>query len=121
MSYYYIKYAVAWLIGWALILEYTIGGSAVARGISPNLALFFGGPDSLPSFLARVSIPGLDVVVDPCAAILVFVVTGLLCLGIKEVWFAILYHPTRYTRSVYAIPIADRYTGIVRYSKPWSG
>jgi hypothetical protein len=25
------------LIGWALILEYTIGGSAVARGISPNL------------------------------------------------------------------------------------
>ena len=28
---------VAWLIGWALILEYTIGGSAVARGISPNL------------------------------------------------------------------------------------
>jgi amino acid transporter len=30
-------YRVAWLIGWALILEYTIGGSAVARGISPNL------------------------------------------------------------------------------------
>ena len=29
--------SVAWLIGWALILEYTIGGSAVARGISPNL------------------------------------------------------------------------------------
>lgn len=29
--------SVAWLIGWALILEYTIGGSTVARGISPNL------------------------------------------------------------------------------------
>lgn len=29
--------SVAWLIGWALILEYTIGGAAVARGISPNL------------------------------------------------------------------------------------
>jgi len=28
---------VAWLIGWALILEYTIGGAAVARGITPNL------------------------------------------------------------------------------------
>ncbi|URD94361.1 hypothetical protein MUK42_29455 [Musa troglodytarum] len=86
-SYICVGEGVAWLIGWALILEYTIGGSAVARGISPNLALFFGGPDSLPSFLARVSIPGLDIVVDPCAAILVFVVTGLLCLGIKESTF----------------------------------
>jgi hypothetical protein len=32
--------SVAWLIGWALILEYTIGGSTVARGISPNLVIF---------------------------------------------------------------------------------
>lgn len=47
--------------------------------------MLFGGGDSLPSFLARHYIPGLDVVVDPCAAILVFVVTGLLCVGIKEV------------------------------------
>ncbi|MBA0716127.1 hypothetical protein Golax_014988, partial [Gossypium laxum] len=79
---------VAWLIGWALILEYTIGGAAVARGISPNLALLFGGEDSLPIFLSRQYIPGLDVVVDPCAAILVFIVTGLLCVGIKESTFA---------------------------------
>ncbi|XP_020579718.1 cationic amino acid transporter 2, vacuolar [Phalaenopsis equestris] len=83
-SYICVGEGVAWLIGWALILEYTIGGSAVARGISPNLALFFGGPDSLPAFLARVHIPGLDVVVDPCAALLVLIITGLLCLGIKE-------------------------------------
>ncbi|KAJ4969818.1 hypothetical protein NE237_002917 [Protea cynaroides] len=83
-SYICVGEGVAWLVGWALILEYTIGGSAVARGISPNLALFFGGPDSLPAFLARIQIPGLDVVVDPCAAILVLVVTGLLCVGIKE-------------------------------------
>lgn len=34
-----IACSVAWLIGWALILEYTIGGSAVARGISPNLVI----------------------------------------------------------------------------------
>ncbi|XP_043701896.1 cationic amino acid transporter 3, mitochondrial-like isoform X1 [Telopea speciosissima] len=83
-SYICIGEGVAWMIGWALILEYTVGGSSVARGISPNLALFFGGPDSLPAFLARVQIPGLDVVVDPCAAILVLVFTGLLCVGIKE-------------------------------------
>ncbi|KAL6847173.1 hypothetical protein ACP4OV_023026 [Aristida adscensionis] len=83
-SYICVGEGVAWLIGWALILEYTIGGSAVARGISPNLALFFGGPDSLPWILARHEIPWLDVVVDPCAAFLVFIVTGLLCVGIKE-------------------------------------
>ncbi|KAF3326700.1 cationic amino acid transporter 2, vacuolar-like isoform X2 [Carex littledalei] len=83
-SYICIGEGVAWLIGWALILEYTIGGSAVARGISPNLALFFGGQDNLPSFLARVYVPWLGIIVDPCAAILVLVVTALLCLGIKE-------------------------------------
>ncbi|MQM04679.1 hypothetical protein Taro_037481, partial [Colocasia esculenta] len=47
-------------------------------------ALFFGGPDSLPFFLGRTQIPGLGIVVDPCAAILVLVVTTLLCVGIKE-------------------------------------
>lgn len=86
-SYICVGEGVAWLIGWALILEYTIGGSAVARGITPNLALAFGGPDSLPFFLARAQIPGLDIVVDPCAALLVFIVTGLLCVGIKESTF----------------------------------
>ncbi|XP_010054902.2 cationic amino acid transporter 2, vacuolar [Eucalyptus grandis] len=83
-SYICVGEGVAWLIGWALLLEYTIGGSAVARGISPNLALLFGGADSLPAFLARQYIPGLDIVVDPCAAVLVIIVTGLLCVGIKE-------------------------------------
>ncbi|KAF2566601.1 hypothetical protein F2Q68_00026749, partial [Brassica cretica] len=80
--------SVAWLIGWALILEYTIGGSTVARGISPNLAMIFGGEDCLPAILARHQIPGLDIVVDPCAAVLVFIVTGLLCIGVKESTFA---------------------------------
>lgn len=85
-SYICVGESVAWLIGWALILEYTVGGSAVARGISPNLALLFGGESSLPSFLARQDILGITV--DPCAAILVFIVTGLLCGGIKESTFA---------------------------------
>lgn len=35
-----LQISVAWLVGWALILEYTIGGAAVARGITPNLVLF---------------------------------------------------------------------------------
>ncbi|KAK9061480.1 hypothetical protein SSX86_018661 [Deinandra increscens subsp. villosa] len=86
-SYICVGEGLAWIIGWALILEYTIGGSAVARGVSPNLALLFGGPDSLPGFMARHYVPWLGIVVDPCAAILVFVVTGLLCVGIKESTF----------------------------------
>ncbi|KAE8721169.1 Cationic amino acid transporter 3 [Hibiscus syriacus] len=83
-AYICIGESVAWLIGWSLILEYTIGGSAIARGISPNLALFFGGEDKLPAFLVRHAIPQLGVVVDPCAAVLVLMVTALLCAGIKE-------------------------------------
>ncbi|KAL4591915.1 hypothetical protein LXL04_004890 [Taraxacum kok-saghyz] len=81
-SYLCVGEGVAWLIGWSLILEYTLGGAAVARGISPNMAVFFGGPDMLPAFLSRPTI--LGIVVDPCAAVLVFIITGLLCTGIKE-------------------------------------
>nr|XP_043608302.1 cationic amino acid transporter 2, vacuolar-like isoform X2 [Erigeron canadensis] len=81
-SYLCVGEGVAWLIGWSLILEYSLGGAAVARGISPNMALFFGGQDGLPSFLARPTI--LGIVVDPSAAVLVFIITGLLCTGIKE-------------------------------------
>ncbi|KAK9169438.1 hypothetical protein Syun_001578 [Stephania yunnanensis] len=83
-SYICVGEGVAWIIGWALVLEYTIGGATVARGISPNLALFFGGGGNLPFFLGRVYIPWLNVVADPCAALLVLIVTCLLCLGIKE-------------------------------------
>ncbi|KAK4282091.1 hypothetical protein QN277_013509 [Acacia crassicarpa] len=82
-SYICIGEGAAWLIGWALILEYTIGSSTVARGISPNMAAFFGGMDHLPFFLARHHIPGTDMVVDPCAAIVTLIITGLLCVGIK--------------------------------------
>ncbi|XP_010693893.1 cationic amino acid transporter 2, vacuolar isoform X2 [Beta vulgaris subsp. vulgaris] len=83
-SYVCVGEGVAWLIGWCLMLEYTIGGSAIARGISPNLVLLLGSGDSLPTLLQRHYISALDVVVDPCAAILVIIVTMLLCLGIKE-------------------------------------
>ncbi|KAI5077666.1 hypothetical protein GOP47_0007490 [Adiantum capillus-veneris] len=83
-SYICVGEGVAWLIGWALVLEYTVGGSAVARGISPNLALLIGGEDNLPLWLSRSTIPGTSIVIDPCAAVLVILVTILLCLGVKE-------------------------------------
>ncbi|MED6169791.1 Carnitine O-acetyltransferase mitochondrial [Stylosanthes scabra] len=83
-SYICLGEGVAWLIGWALILEYTIGSATVARGITPNLAALIGGGEKLPMFLSRKHIPGTDIIVDPCAAILVLIITGLLCIGIKE-------------------------------------
>ncbi|KAE9612536.1 putative amino acid/polyamine transporter I, cationic amino acid transporter [Lupinus albus] len=83
-SYICVGEGVAWLIGWAMILEYTIGGSAVARGIAPTLAALLGGDNNLPFFLSRQHIPGIDIVVDPLAAIMIFIITGLLCVGIKE-------------------------------------
>lgn len=81
-SYICIGEGVAWIIGWGLTLEYAIGASVVARGVTPNLALYFGGESNLPVFLARHTIFG--VVVDPCAAALVIIATLLLCSGIKE-------------------------------------
>uniref|UniRef100_A0A5B7AT36 Putative Cationic amino acid transporter 2 isoform 1 n=1 Tax=Davidia involucrata TaxID=16924 RepID=A0A5B7AT36_DAVIN len=117
-SYICVGEGVAWLIGWALILEYTIGGSAVARGISPNLALLFGGADSLPAFLARQSIPWLGIVVDPCAAILVFIVTGLLCVGIKESTVAQAIITTANVCAMIFVIIAGGYLG---FKTGWPG
>uniref|UniRef100_A0A7N1A6W2 Cationic amino acid transporter C-terminal domain-containing protein n=1 Tax=Kalanchoe fedtschenkoi TaxID=63787 RepID=A0A7N1A6W2_KALFE len=121
-SYICVGEGVAWLVGWALILEYTIGGSAVARGISPNLALLFGGDGSLPFFIARQHIPGLDVTVDPCAAILVLVVTGLLCVGIKESTVAQGIVTTLNVCAMFFVIIAGGYlgfkTGWVGYELP---
>ncbi|KAK3015683.1 hypothetical protein RJ639_006618 [Escallonia herrerae] len=117
-SYICVGEGLAWLIGWALILEYTIGGSAVARGISPNLALLFGGADSLPGFLARHYIPGLNLVVDPCAAILVFVVTGLLCVGIKE---STLVQSIVTTANIFAMIFVIIAGGYLGFKSGWPG
>lgn len=117
-SYICVGEGVAWLIGWSLILEYTIGGSAVARGISPNLAMLFGGEDSLPVFLSRAYIPWLDVVVDPCAAILVLVVTGLLCMGIKESAFVQSIVTTANVCVMIFVVVAGGYLG---FKNGWAG
>ncbi|XVE90222.1 hypothetical protein DITRI_Ditri20bG0061700 [Diplodiscus trichospermus] len=117
-SYICVGEGVAWLIGWALILEYTIGGAAVARGISPNLALLFGGENGLPIFLARQHIPWLDVLVDPCASILVFIVTGLLCVGIKESTLAQGIVTTANVCAMIFVILAGGYLG---FKTGWTG
>eukprot|EP00897_Mesotaenium_endlicherianum_P008093 jgi/Mesen1/7311/ME000376S06476 len=83
-AYITVEELVAWLIGWALILEYSVGGSAVARGISPNLAIIFGGNENLPAVLARVAVPDTSIILDPCAAFMVTIITALLSAGIRE-------------------------------------
>ncbi|KAL1821157.1 hypothetical protein ACET3Z_016026 [Daucus carota] len=115
-SYICVGEGVAWLIGWSMILEFTLGGAAVARGISPNVALFFGGMDKLPAFLGRLNIYGT--VVDPCAAILVLLVTGLLCTGIKE---SSLVQATVTTINIVALVFILIAGGIVGFRTGWKG
>ncbi|KAK9209222.1 hypothetical protein WN944_001586 [Citrus x changshan-huyou] len=43
-----------------------------------------GVPIIIHTYVLDKEIPGLDIIVDPCAAIIVLFVTGLLCVGIKE-------------------------------------
>ncbi|KAL8241333.1 hypothetical protein R6Q59_014688 [Mikania micrantha] len=115
-SYICVGEGLAWIIGWALILEYTIGGSAVARGISPNLALLFGGPDSLPAFLARRTV--LGIVVDPCAAVLVISVTVLLCVGIKE---STVVQSVVTTANIFAMIFVILAGGYLGFKNGWVG
>nr|GMD43140.1 cationic amino acid transporter 4, vacuolar-like [Ipomoea batatas] len=119
-SYVCIGEGVAWLIGWAMILEYTLGGAAAARGISPNLAMYFGGEDKLPAILGRPTI--LGILVDPGAAILVLIITGLLCTGIKESSLAQTIITTINIFALIFIVIAGAYlgfkTGWVGYELP---
>jgi basic amino acid/polyamine antiporter, APA family len=87
-SAYTYTYAVlgellAWIVGWSLILEYTIAASAVAVGWSAHVAEFIGAagwpiPDAL---LHGVTSGG---VIDLPAVIIAAVVTGLLVIGTRE-------------------------------------
>ncbi|XP_019187627.1 PREDICTED: cationic amino acid transporter 4, vacuolar-like isoform X3 [Ipomoea nil] len=119
-SYVCIGEGVAWLIGWAMILEYTLGGAAAARGISPNLAMYFGGEDKLPAIFGRPTI--LGILVDPGAAVLVLIITGLLCTGIKESSLAQTIITTINIFALIFIVIAGAYlgfkTGWVGYELP---
>lgn len=73
----------AWIIGWDLILEYTIGSSTVAVGWTHYLSEFMRGFNlSVPDWLLALPVGPLHV--NVAAVILIFLLTVLLCLGIKE-------------------------------------
>ena len=73
----------AWTIGWDLILEYTIGASAVAVGWTHYLEACvegFGG--SLPPWLLDLSLGPIHINLAAC--LLIIFLTTLLCIGVKE-------------------------------------
>lgn len=95
-SAYTYTYAVmgellAWMVGWALILEYAVGASAVAVGWSGYLIGLLGHLHSLVPFLPDVTIPqALAVgpsaggVINLPAVIISLLVTWLLVIGTTE-------------------------------------
>ena len=92
-SYAVMGEIVAWLVGWALILEYALGASAVAVGWSGHISGFLDavglhlphaltvGPKISLGFLEGGEAGG---VVNLPAVIITALVTGLLVVGTKE-------------------------------------
>uniref|UniRef100_A0A2N9I1R8 Cationic amino acid transporter C-terminal domain-containing protein n=1 Tax=Fagus sylvatica TaxID=28930 RepID=A0A2N9I1R8_FAGSY len=76
------------------------------------------GEEKLPAFLARHTIPGLGIVVDPCAAVLILIVTVLLCFGIKESTLAQTIVTTVNICALLFIIIAGGYLG---FKTGWVG
>lgn len=77
----------AWMIGWNLILEYGLASSAVAAGWSGYFQSLLGGFGIyLPTAISAApgSTPGETTYFNLPAFLILFVITGLLSLGIKE-------------------------------------
>jgi APA family basic amino acid/polyamine antiporter len=82
-SYVVIGESVAWVVGWSLILEYSLVVSAVAVGWSGYAAGFLASL-GMPLPAAILAGPAAGGLVNLPAVIIVFVVAGLLALGTKE-------------------------------------
>ncbi|KAE8660845.1 hypothetical protein F3Y22_tig00116951pilonHSYRG00957 [Hibiscus syriacus] len=80
--------------------------------------LLCGVEDCLPSFLARQHFPGLDIIVDPCAAVLTLIVTLLLCCGIKE---SALEQGIATARNVFAMLFVIIVGGYLDFKTGWTG
>lgn len=75
--------ALAWIVGWSLLLEYSVVCSAVAVGWSEYAVDFLSGIGlALPH--ALVAGPHAGGIVNVPAIIIVAVVAGLLALGVRE-------------------------------------
>jgi len=76
---------VAWIIGWDLVLEYAVGASAVASGWSGYLLTILDGLGiHLPVALTHAPGSVQGGIVDLPALLIVFVISGVLYIGISE-------------------------------------
>lgn len=76
---------IAWIVGWALILEYTVVVSAVAVGWSGYAAGFLQGMGiDIPQMIPLGTVGTLAVHINPLAVIIIALVAGLLILGTRE-------------------------------------
>lgn len=80
---------LAWVIGWDLILEYSLGAATVAVGWSGYVVSFLrdagiGVPASMAAAPGTITAAGVTAVFNLPASLIVLAVTGLLILGIHE-------------------------------------
>ena len=79
-SYATLGELIAWIIGWDLVLEFTIGSAALSVGFSGYLQdLLDGTPFEVPTSLSSAS----DGVIDLPAVVIALLVMGLLIRGTK--------------------------------------
>ncbi len=82
-SYVVIGESIAWVVGWSLILEYSLVVSAVAVGWSGYAAGFLASI-GIPLPAAILAGPAAGGIINLPAVVIVFAVAGLLALGTKE-------------------------------------
>ena len=98
---------IAWIIGWDLVLEFTIGSAALATSFSGYLqSVLDGTPLEMPASIGSAA----DGVVDLPAVIISLLVMGVLIVGIKL--------SSRVNQVVVAIKLARRRRGDRRRRHP---
>jgi APA family basic amino acid/polyamine antiporter len=76
---------IAWIVGWALILEYSVVVSAVAVGWSGYFSgVLTGFNINVPQLIQMGEVAGHAIHFNPLAVLIIFVVASLLILGTRE-------------------------------------
>jgi APA family basic amino acid/polyamine antiporter len=84
-SYSALGELAGWIVGWALILEYSVVVSAVAVGWSGYASgVLTGWGVQLPQMIPLGEIAGYALHINPLAIFIIFLVAGLLILGTRE-------------------------------------